>query len=510
MLHQEAQLIEPLRESGASRRQARIVSSIRWTLWLSILSAPCGYLTSILLARVGPEAIGTYGMLSLYVAFTSVFLFLGGPAVVIRFLPELSIERRLSFVYTYFAILCAAALPYQLVAILWPQTLRLIIGNQADALLRTVLIWGAPIYLLFSLSIAALKAILAMKEAQMLARAVTIGSCALYSLLFFAAPRVLATQMNLVIWGSYFALTMIVTVLAIRYFVAACRFRRRQTEIRFFLPQGFWRYTLSLQASSALGFLSTRLDCIFVLAAGGVGTLGRYVALMTLVSIVPMFATFLLDSLLPSLANTLAEKDLLSSRALAEVYLRIILLSACGAGLFLLCFADAFVGLLGPRYADLRSLLPVALPVAIVQVLNYFVGTIFSAAGIPEKDAIGKAVRTVVYCCAFWMLWERFQLAGAIWAWAVAEVIYQVLAIILLFGHGLFRFTFWPTYRAVLAIHLMAAALAVLVGPFPVWLGLCGWLAGMTGFLIFGKYTTQELIHLARLVMPTGRVACVA
>ena len=58
------------------RQRHHIISGMRWTLWLSVLSAPCGYITTVLLARVDPAVVGTYGVLSLYIGLTSIFLFL--------------------------------------------------------------------------------------------------------------------------------------------------------------------------------------------------------------------------------------------------------------------------------------------------------------------------------------------------------------------------------------------------------------------------------------------------
>jgi len=89
---------------------------MRWTLWLSVLSAPCGYITTVLLARVDPAVVGTYGLLSLYIGLTSIFLFFGGNGVAIKFLPEVPAEKRLAFLISYFLVILVATLPYQIVA----------------------------------------------------------------------------------------------------------------------------------------------------------------------------------------------------------------------------------------------------------------------------------------------------------------------------------------------------------------------------------------------------------
>jgi len=55
----------------------RIVSGMRWTLWLSVLSVPFSYGTTILLARSGPQVLGTYGLLMVYIGLVASLFYLG-------------------------------------------------------------------------------------------------------------------------------------------------------------------------------------------------------------------------------------------------------------------------------------------------------------------------------------------------------------------------------------------------------------------------------------------------
>jgi hypothetical protein len=91
--------------SVPEHQRHHMISGMRWTLWLSILSAPCGYVTTVLLARVDPAVIATYGLMSLYVGLTSMFLFFGGNGVAIKFLPEVPAQKRLSFLISYFLVI---------------------------------------------------------------------------------------------------------------------------------------------------------------------------------------------------------------------------------------------------------------------------------------------------------------------------------------------------------------------------------------------------------------------
>jgi len=111
--------------------------------------------------------VGTYGLLWLYVGLTSIFLFFGGNGVAITFLPELPAEKGLSFLVSYFLVILATTLPYQIVA------------------------------------------------SQVYNRIITLASFTLYAGLYFGAGPFLASHYVAIIWSSYLVLAIFV-ILAMR------------------------------------------------------------------------------------------------------------------------------------------------------------------------------------------------------------------------------------------------------------------------------------------------------
>jgi O-antigen/teichoic acid export membrane protein len=480
-----------------------MISGMRWTLWLSILSAPCGYITTVLLARVDPAVVGTYGLVSLYIALTSIFLFFGGNGVAIKFLPEVPAEKRLAFLISYFLMVLAATLPYQIAASIWPKGLQYVLGSEAGNWFGVLLVWLAPIYILWSLVLAALKGLLQIKWAQVYNRIITLVNFALYAGLYYGARPFLASHYVAIIWSTYLVLAILVTILAMRRLLRHLQCGHLQEPIRFFLPPGFWSYTSGLQLVSILTFLSTRLDYLFILNAGGLVEFGRYVTLITLVSVIPTFATFVLDSLLPSLTNTLALRDYESSQRLTEIYLRFMLPCGMLAATFAILFAHPLFAVLGPRYRDLVNLGLVAFPIAALQVLNWFVGAMFTAIGQPCGNIIALAGRMVVFCVAFWLLWAPYHLWGAVVAWGIAEVANQGLALFVLLRRMPFPFSFVPTYIAFLSIVGLAALSAAYLAWQNLLISAVVWLALVGGFFLVARYSWSEIRALTLMVLPS-------
>jgi O-antigen/teichoic acid export membrane protein len=500
-----SKLRTPLTEvltSVPEHQRHQMISGMRWTLWLSVLSAPCGYITTVLLARIGPAVVGTYGLVSLYIGLTSIFLFFGGNGVAVKFLPEVPAEKRLAFLISYFFVILAGTLPYQIVASIWPKGLQYVLGSEAGNWFGVLLVWLAPIYILWSLVLAALKGLLQIKWAQVYNRIITLTNFALYGVLYFVARPFLASHYVAIIWSSYLVLAILVTILAVRRLLRHLRSGHLRKPIRFFLPPGFWSYTSGLQLGSILTFLSTRLDYLFILNASGLVEFGRYVTLITLVSVIPTFATFVLDSLLPSLTNTVALRDYESSRRLTEIYLRFMLPCGMLAATFAILFAHPLFAVLGPRYRDLVNLGLLAFPIAALQVLNWFVGTLFTAIGRPYGSVIVLAGRMVVFCVGFWLLWAPYRLWGAIVAWGIAEVVYQGLGLLVLLRRMPFPFSFIPTYIAFLSVIGLAALSAAYLARQNLLISAVVWLALVGGFFIAAGYSWSEIRRLTLMVLP--------
>ncbi len=434
-----------------------LVSGMRWTVWLSALAIPFTYGTRILLARLGPEALGTYGLLLVYVGLVSTLLFLGGNAVAIRFLPLLSAQQRVPFLLRYLGVIAVALAPWLLWATVFPAQLRLFFGSTGGWAFQRDIIWLAPLYILFSLALSVLRGVLAIGLAQVLNRMVTIGSFCSYAVLFWVAPQLLRQHVIGLVWGIYLGWSVLATLLAI------LRLRRRlliepsEWQWKGSLPRGFWRYTLSLHGNSVLGFFVLQLDSVLVVRAGGLRVLGAYTAVMTVALFVPTMVRVLLESLLPSLTNAIAVEQNETAGALCRTYLRLMmpgaLLWATGAVLL----ARLVLAVLGPAYQGLELLLAVAVVISALQPFTLIAGTILSAIGKPEATIAVRIVRTLAYVPLFVVLWAHLGVSGAVYAWAVAELLNQAGTLYFLRREKTFPFPYLRTYLA------SAAALAVAV-----------------------------------------------
>jgi O-antigen/teichoic acid export membrane protein len=492
--------------SGASPElRQSIVSGMRWTFWLSALSVPFSFGTNVILARIAPEVIGTFGLLQIYIGVVSVFFFLGGNAVLIKFIPELDANTRVSFLFSYLALNCIALTPWLAAATLWPEGLRYLFGKGNTGPFWIFLLCLSPVYIIYSASLAALKGMLDLKWAQGLDRLVTIGSFVIYIAFFAVARPILARHYTAVIWGAYLSLILLVAYGALRRFL-----RLNEgfgwARLQLYLPLGFWRYTLSLQIGSILSFFSGRLDYLLLLYFGGLALLGKYVALMGLLFPISKVTAFFLDSLLPSLTNTLSRKDLKSSQELAETCVRIVVPASLVMAGLLVSFAHPVVQLLGSRYQGLERLVWIAAPFAVVLAINGVTGTILSACGRPDLDAISRVLRIGLFLVLFFPLWRHYQLMGVVLTWGICEVFYHCVSLYFVLQKAHFHFrvlrTYWSSVVVLFVLPIMAQRMSnsasVLVS--------FGFFLGMFAvYLVLARYSVGEIRKLSGFFLPELR-----
>src|SRR5487761_280668 len=415
-----------LLSSASPEMRRSIVSGMRWTLWLSILSVPFSYATNVILARTGTEVIGTYGLLTLYVVLVSTVFYLGGDAVPIRFLPEIESKSRLSFLLSYLLITSLAALVWIAVASVWPQGLGYLFGRSSSAALQITLVCLAPLYIIYSVVNATLKAQMEIGRAQWLTRTFTFGSFAIYSFLFFVYRTWFRAHYSVLIWIVYFGLLLLATLWGVRLLRKSDLLRQQEWPPRFCLPKGFWGFTLALEGTSVLGAVQ-RLDYVMILRWGGLAQLGRYVAVMAFASAIGRVVLFFVDPLMPTVTNLVACREWAGVADTLTTYLRVLSWAGFGIASAMLLLAQPLVSILGPQYEGLGQLLIVMATFAGLGVLGVYLSRLLTSFGLQYHSLWISGMQIGLFVPLFFLLWKPFNLIGAALAIAIAQFVALVL-----------------------------------------------------------------------------------
>ncbi|MGA3168862.1 MAG: hypothetical protein ABSF14_22405 [Terriglobia bacterium] len=482
--------------------QSRIVSGIRWTVWATALTAPLAYCVSTLLARLGPEVVGAYGLTGIYSWFASTFLFLGGGAVVMKFTPSLRREKRLSFLACYLLVVLVLALPWQIAGTLKPSILRYAFGNSGSPALHVLLLWIAPLYVFYLLVDSALAALLEIRYQQLLRRCMSVLAFLAYTTAFFLGKDFLARHYVPLIWTVYLGLAVGAAVPGARRVIKVCKGQLGSVDFSVFLPAGFWKYTLGVQASSMLGLFAS-LAGILTLNAGGISAFGRFVVLMAIVALIDKPVQLLLSTLLPSLTNALELPEPEAASAVVALWSRLLLASALAGSVVVSLLAAPLVHLFGHGYTELVLLVPIACAGAAIDALSQLAGSVLYAVSRPYVNMAGQLARLLALLACFWPLWTRYHLLGSILALLISQVAQCVVQVAMLAANK-------TLFRAALS-RTLAPYLATLGAVLVLSRWTMAWAAGgriaiyaacLPAFLVAAGYSVKELTTLARLVLP--------
>lgn len=480
----------------------RIVSGMRWTVWLAVLGAPFGYATSLILARVSPEALGTYGLLLVYIQLVQTWLYLGGDAVIINFIPRLDHDEKFSFLCSYFAIILASLVPWWIAASLWPDILHYVLGNSQPVHLQLLILYLAPICILFFFLLAILKAKLEMKWAQGLFRVVTIGSLLTYCVLFVTAPHLLKASYAELIWAVYIGLLGLAIILAVWKLLSFVKSRLHWRATRFFLPKGFWRYLLPFQMGSAISMAAGRIDYLLVLNFGGLKTLGKYMAVLMIADFMRASNNLLIDTLLPALTNLQASDNVEGATQVFAVTLRILYVANVALGCALIFLVEPILRVLGPQYSGLET--PMILLACFVTLASpgTIGGTLLASVGKQSRATWLGLLRLGVSVGLFTILWPRLHLLGAVLASGFALLVF-CLALPLAAKFDIpIKFTMRKEYVRFAVVVISAAAVSHYLGPFGIGMACLLWLAALGIFLVIARYDYAECKALAQYLLP--------
>ena len=340
--------------AGEVRR--RTVSGVRGVLVLNLAAMPLSFATNMILGRLSPESLGTYGAIQLFLGGYFVFLFPGGVAVFNRFVPSLAPARRLGFLVSYsvlaFAIFAAAAV---LPALMAPGIAGAVLAPfggppvpAALAFLLVSLVWGLACYFLYSLH----RPI----EASGAEKLVVLG-------FFLAAGQAWLSRRagSDWLWTASVAVYGAGAAVAVWLLARTPEFRGREGPL-LGLPSGFGRVAAFAQAEVIVSFVYASLAPYVVLLWMDLQQLGYLHAALRYVALATVVPTAVASALAPGLSRLEAAglREDSCRQVAAAVRGSLLVLAPLAVGLA--AFAPSAMAVFGPEFPAHADLLRFAAP----------------------------------------------------------------------------------------------------------------------------------------------------
>jgi O-antigen/teichoic acid export membrane protein len=272
--------------------------------------------------------------------------------------------------------------------------------------------------------------------------------------------------------------------------------------VRFYLPKGFWRYSLDTQMVSAFSFFGGRLDYVLILNFGGLANLGQYVAIMSVATAVPLLTSFFLETLLPALTNTLAARNTVGAAQVFIMHMRVLFLVSVGTSCLIMLLAEHLLDLMGAPYEKFERLIVVSVLLRGIATPGPSGGTLLASVGRQRLAVWTGGLQMLVFSGLFFALWHRWALAGAVIADGLAAIAHgSVLMAIARRASGIYPSISRTWVKA--AVVQLGVGTIVLSG---MSLGIVSdcltWLTALSIFSYISGYSVSEFRGLIGVFMP--------
>ncbi|MBI5470760.1 MAG: oligosaccharide flippase family protein [Ignavibacteriae bacterium] len=326
----------------------RTFSGAKWMLYLSGSALVAGFCTNVLLGRLGAEMLGLYTLLMLIVSMIQTFFVFGASNVLVNYLPNLQRENKPKFILSYSVLVYGVGAMLLGICLLFPQVMGLVFKSELNISTSLYLIVLVPILLAQVLVWAILQAELEGTVLAISQNAVSWFYLVTVALLFVTG--FLTSESS----GSYL-FTAIVAANVIAFLIGIVYVRREYLPTgsfagSWFLPKGFWSFTLALHFGTLFNFLITNAAPMFVVRELSLRDLGYYRAAAVFAGFVPWVPSVFDRSFYPSFCNLVSKK--LPTHDVYGKFARLNAMSSGIVALTILLFAREFLSVFGKEFSD--------------------------------------------------------------------------------------------------------------------------------------------------------------
>lgn len=391
------------------------------------MSFPAGYLTMLILGRLSPEALGTYGLIALFTNIILGLVYFGGNAVIIKFVPTLKKDRVFSFLLTYTGLVSLIVGVFCLVIWFGPEYIGFLQKKVSLNLHYEYLVLLAFVLIFQSILLAALRAFLNIKVSIILTKVITFGTFGITLILFFFYRNFLLDNFTWLLWFIYLGLLSASGALGL-YFLLIQMGRSNFRGIGFFLPAGFWKFAIPLQFASVTGFFQTNFDQMFVISLFGLKDYGQYLAVLNTVIVIQLISNIILEVMLPSFSNMVALNNTTMLRKTYFATAKYFSFFFGVLSLFFIFRGDLLLSLFGKDYLHMENIMVILAASMGLTSLTGMNSTIFSATGLTKYTLVLSIIEFLILFLLSLILSKEFGIIGIAMAKAISLACRSILS----------------------------------------------------------------------------------
>ena len=239
----------------------KALKSAKWMVFTSVLSMVFSYVTNILLGNISAEALGIYSAVNVFIASLTTFVGMGGAIVLSNFIPKTeSKEECTRLLFTYTAISFSMYAIFTAVILLFPELNTLLSGGLEGTPKYIALFIMAPIFVVKTVISYLLIAFLEARISNIMTKLYTFVLAVVLLVLFVVNEPLIEKYLSLIVFLVDIASNILAIILGFG-FIKREKLLAKATG--FYVPKGFWLFSISTFLQALFSFLYKNADKMF-------------------------------------------------------------------------------------------------------------------------------------------------------------------------------------------------------------------------------------------------------
>jgi len=405
-----------------SFEKRKTIEGAKWTVIIFGLTTIFAFIINLFLAKISPEVVGYYSLVTIFISTITTFVFVGGSTVLSTFVPKIkSRVKKASFISSYFIMLFLLVMFSMGICMLFPSIFELILKQKISNDLFILLLILIPFMFLLRYSQWVLNSIFEIKLSSIVEKLRVV-------LLFLSLPTIYMINSNFFI-NNFIEVLIVLTIVSYIYGIKLS-FNDISKSIKvkkiklFYFPKGFWKFLLTAQSLSILSYFFNNFDKLMVVQYFGIKELGIYSIIILIWMVGKNIPQIISMTFIPILANSIKYRK----KEVKKIYEEIEYFTSFFTffiAMVLIIFGYEILSIFGVEYAKYSYLFYYLMIASVFAIVSYANTPLLTALEVNKVRIINSVVQIVIQVFLTYLLIDEFQLEGIVMALSISVIIAQ-------------------------------------------------------------------------------------
>jgi O-antigen/teichoic acid export membrane protein len=405
-----------------SFEKRKTIEGAKWTVIIFGLTTIFAFVINLFLAKISPEIVGYYSLVTIFISTITTFVFVGGSTVLPTLVPKIkSRVKKTSFISSYFLLLFSLVLVSMLIGFLFPSIFELFLKKEISNDLFIMLLILIPFMFLLQYSQWILNSIFEIKLSSIVEKLRVI-------LLFVSLPIIYVID-NDFFTENFIEVLIALTILSYIYGIKLS-FNDISNSLKvkkinvFYFPEGFWKFILTAQSLSILSYFFNNFDKLMVVQHFGIKELGIYSIVILIWMVGKNIPQIISKTFIPILANSVKY----NKKEVKKIYEEIEYFTSFFTffiAMILIMFGYEILLIFGEEYASYSHLFYYLMTASVFAILSYANTPLLTAVEANKVRIINSVIQISIQIFLTYFLINKFQVEGIVIALALSIIVAQ-------------------------------------------------------------------------------------